>query len=419
MLTIDKHRLLADIEALGQIGRTPVGGVSRPAMSPADLQARAWFRARVEAAGLQFRQDGAGNLSAVLPADDPDAPTLLAGSHLDSVPNGGRFDGALGVLATLESLRTLKEAGLRLPVHLEAISFTDEEGAVLGLLGSQAVAGQLTPEHLNQARGGREPLEAGLRRLGITRQSILAACRDPAQLIAFVELHIEQGTRLEEAGIDIGVVTSIVGIRSHWLRFVGQAAHAGTTPMHRRADSLWGAAAFVQRARDLVMTYFSPGVMNCGQLHVQPGAFNIVPAEVRLALEFRHGSEPQLDEMERALLSLAEEVAREHGLTVEATPADHCLAAPMDEGVMQRIERAATRLGLSHTRLVSFAGHDTQATSAITPSAMLFVPSVAGISHNAGEFSRAEDVVNGANVLLHTLLEMGENSGFAGKRGLT
>ncbi|MFQ5343325.1 MAG: Zn-dependent hydrolase, partial [Anaerolineae bacterium] len=403
------------------------GGVSRPAMSPADVEGRAWFRARVEAAGLQFRQDGAGNLSAILPADDPGTPTLLVGSHLDSVPNGGRFDGALGVLAALESLRTIKEAssrgsargaGLRLPVHLEAISFTDEEGAVLGLLGSQAVAGQLTPEHLDQARGGQEQLEAGLRRLSITRQSILTARRDPAKLIAFVELHIEQGTRLEEAGIDIGVVTSIVGIRSHWLRFVGQAAHAGTTPMDRRADALWGATAFMQRARDLVMTRFSPGVMNCGQLHVQPGAFNIVPAEVRLALEFRHGTESQLDEMEHALFSLAEEVAREHGLTVEAAPADHCLAAPLDEDVMQAIERATTKLGLRHARLVSFAGHDTQAMSRITPSAMLFVPSVAGISHNPREFTRPEDVVNGANSLLHTLLELGENSGLAGNRGL-
>jgi len=419
MLTIDQNRLFADIEAFGRMGRTPSRGVSRPAMSPADLQARALFRTCVEAAGLQFRQDGAGNLSAILPADDPDVPTLLAGSHLDSVPNGGRFDGALGVLAALESLRTIKETGLHLPVHLEAISFTDEEGAVLGLLGSQAVAGQLTPEHLDQARGGQEQLEAGLRRLGITRQSILAARRDPAKLVAFVELHIEQGTRLEQAGIDIGVVTSIVGIRSHWLRFVGQAAHAGATPMHRRADALWGAAAFVQRARDLVTTRFSPGVMNCGQLHAQPGAFNIVPAEVRLALEFRHGTESQLDEMEGALLGLAEEIAREHSLSVEATPADHCLAAPLDESVMQAIERATTNLGLRHVRLVSFAGHDTQAMSRITPSAMLFVPSVAGISHNPQEFTRPVDVVNGANVLLHTLLELGENRGLAESRGLT
>lgn len=410
MLKINETRLLDDLEELGQVGCTPDGGVSRPAMSPADVEGREWFRARVEAAGLEFRQDGAGNLSAVLPADDPTAPTLLAGSHLDTVPNGGRFDGALGVLSALEALRTIRETGLNLPVHLEAISFTDEEGAVVGLLGSQAVAGQLTADDLEQPRGGREALEAGMQRLGITRDSIPAARRDPKDLVTFVELHIEQGTRLEESGIDIGVVTSIVGIRSHWLRFVGQAAHAGTTPMDKRADALWGTTAFAQRARDLVMTRFSPGVMNCGQVHVQPGAFNIVPAEARLALEFRHGTEAQLDEVEDALLGLAEEVAREHHLTLETEPASGCASAPMDEHVMKAIERAAAKLGLSHTRLMSFAGHDAQAMSAIAPSAMLFVPSVAGISHNPGEFTREEDVVNGANTLLQSLLEIAGSS---------
>lgn len=413
VLKINPERLLTDLEELGRIGRTPEGGVSRPAMSPADVEGRAWFRAQVEAASLRFRQDGAGNLSAILPADDPDAPTLLAGSHLDTVPNGGRFDGTLGVLSALEALRTIHAAGLKLPVHLEAISFTDEEGSVLGLLGSQAVAGRLTPGHLDQPRGGREALEAGMQRLGITHESILAARRDPEDLAAFVELHIEQGTRLEEAGIDIGVVTSIVGIRSYWLRFAGQAAHAGTTPMDRRADALWGATDFVQRARDLVMTRFSPGVMNCGQVHVEPGAFNIVPAGVRLALEFRHGTEAQLDEMERALLGLAEEIADKHHLALEMGPADRCVAAPMDEHVMRAIENAATKLGLTHTRLMSFAGHDTQAVSTIAPSAMLFVPSVAGVSHNPREFTHPKDVVNGANTLLHALLEMvaGKNHG--------
>lgn len=406
MLEINADRLLNDLEELAEIGATPDGGVSRPAMSPADVEGREWFRAKVEAAGLEFRKDGAGNLSAILPSGDPSAPTLLAGSHLDTVPNGGRFDGALGTLAALEALRTIHEAGLDLPVHLEAISFTDEEGAVVGLLGSQAVAGQLSSEDLEQPRGGRDTLEAGMQRLGITRESILNARRDPGDLVAFVELHIEQGTRLEEAGIDIGVVTAIVGIRSYWLRFEGQAAHAGTMPMDKRADAMWGATDFVQRARDLVMSRFSPGVMNCGQVHVQPGAFNIVPAEVRLALEFRHGTEDQLDEMEKALLELAEEAAPEYHLTLETEPSSECISAPMDEHAMGAIERAAAKLGLTHTRLMSFAGHDTQAISTITPSAMLFVPSIDGISHNPREFTHDEDVVNGANTVLHTLLEL-------------
>jgi N-carbamoyl-L-amino-acid hydrolase len=187
MLRINARRLLDDLEALGEIGRTPQGGVSRPAMSPADVEGRAWFRARVEAAGLEFRRDGAANLSAVLPAGDPTAPTLLTGSHLDTVPNGGRYDGALGVLAALEILRTLRQAGLSLPVHLEAISFTDEEGELQDQLGSRALAGTLTARDLDRPRGGGDKLAAGMRRLGVTHQGMLAARRDPQDLLAFVE----------------------------------------------------------------------------------------------------------------------------------------------------------------------------------------------------------------------------------------
>jgi N-carbamoyl-L-amino-acid hydrolase len=406
MLKINAQRLLDDLEALGQIGRTPQGGVSRPAMSPADAEGRAWFRARVEAAGLEFRADSAANLSAVLAAEDPAASTLLTGSHLDTVPNGGRYDGALGVLAALEVLRTIRQASLSLPVHLEAISSTDEEGELQDQLGSRALVGTLTARDLDHPRGGSDKLAAGMQRLAITRQGMLTARRDPEGLLAFVELHVEQGSHLDKAGIDIGVVSAIVGIRSYWLRFLGQAAHAGTTPMDARADAVWGAAAFVQRARDLVVARFPPGVMNCGQIQVYPGAFNIVPAEVHLALELRHSSEAHLDDMEDAMFDLAEELAQAQGLTLERELVARCIAAPLDEGVIQAIERAASRLGLSHKRLLSFAGHDTQAMSAITRSAMLFVPSLGGTSHNPHEFTRPGDVVNGANTLLHTLLDM-------------
>lgn len=406
MLKVNGKRLLTELEQLARIGRTAEGGVSRPAFSAADLEARAWFRRRVQAAGLQFRQDGAGNLSALLPAESEGARTLLVGSHLDSVPNGGRYDGALGVLAALEVLRTVAEAGLPLPVHLEAVSFTDEEGAVLGLLGSQAAAGQLTQEELDRSRGGGEALATGLEKLSLSRSSLLAAGRDPAALLAFVELHIEQGRRLEGSGTDIGVVDSIVGIRSHWLRFRGVAAHAGTMPMAQRQDALWGAAEFVRRAGDRVQNEFHPGVVNCGRISIEPGAFNIVPAEVQLGLEYRHGSNDQLDGMETALLHLAGECAQEFDLGFEAVEAERRAPAPMAESVMTAIEAAADKLALSHSRLMSFAAHDAQAMSSLVPSAMLFVPSVEGISHNPHERSADRDVINGADTLLHTLLEL-------------
>jgi N-carbamoyl-L-amino-acid hydrolase len=406
MLTINKQRLLDDIESLARIGATPEGGVSRPAMSDADAQGRAWFRRRVEDAGLEFRQDGAGNLSAVLSSADPMAPTVLFGSHLDTVPNGGRYDGALGVLSALEALRTVRDASLALPAHLEAISFTDEEGSLLGLFGSRALCEHLSEQDFAYARGGKSALAEGMERLGITTSTVLSARRYPTDITAFVELHIEQGTRLEDAGVDIGAVTAIVGIRSYMLRFIGTAAHAGTMPMDRRADALWGASAFVQQAQMLVRDTFTPGVMNCGLIEALPGAFNIVPGEVRLALEFRHGTLERLNHMEDALLDLAERIAAEFHLRLDREMAGRDAPALMDERVVQTIEDAATALNLRHTRLMSFAGHDSQEISMIVPSAMIFVPSVQGISHNPREFTHVQDVVNGAATLLQTVLRL-------------
>lgn len=405
-LRINAERLLNDIQSLGLIGATPEGGVTRPAMSEVDLAGRAWFQARAEHEGFTFRHDGAGNLSAVLAAQEGDAKTLLLGSHLDTVPNGGRYDGALGVLSALEVLRTIRDAGITLPFHLEAISFTDEEGSVLGLLGSSALAGQLTLEYLHESRGGSEKMREGMARLGISYETILGAERDPNTLVGYLEVHPEQGKRLEQGKYDIGVVTSIVGIRSLWIGFEGEAAHAGTQPMDERHDALWGASTFVLRARQMVMERFTPGVMNCGKLDISPSAFNIVPGRVELALEFRHGTDDMLDEMEDVLRALAHEVAETFGLRVAIVQAGRYEPALMDGGFIQAIEAASDEVGLSHIQLMSFAGHDGASTSKMIPSAMFFVPSVDGISHNPKEYTHDQDVVNGANVLLHSVLKL-------------
>lgn len=403
MMRINIDRLMADLDSLGRIGSTGDGGVTRLAFSVEDVAGRRWFCDRVREAGLELRQDGAGNLSAVLSSDDPGAPTLLAGSHLDTVPHGGRFDGSLGVLAALEALRTLKERGVRLPVHLEAISFSDEEGTLLGELGSLALAGTLTEQTLGQARGGKGALEEGLGRLGLSCETVLAASRPAKSIAAYVELHIEQGCRLEQESLDLGVVRSIVGIRSARLRFKGLAGHAGTLPLAERRDALWGAAAMVSRARDRVLERFSPGVLNFGDLQVSPGAFNIVPEEALLTLEFRHESEEILDSMQQELFDLARQVAQEYRLELSLEPASRCPAAPSSEWVMRAIEGAADALELRHRRLLSFAGHDAQAIGVMAPSAMIFVPCVDGISHNPRELCHRQDIENGANAVLHTL----------------
>lgn len=405
-LRINRERLEADFGALSQIGSTGDGGVHRPALSPAHLEARAWLRERIAAAGLEFRQDGAGNHSAYLNCGLPGAKTLLLGSHLDSVPYGGRFDGALGVVAALEALRVIKEANLSLKFNLEAIDFTDEEGTLVGLLGSSALAGKLTPEALQKPRGGRERLEAGLARAGLSEQSLLSAGRKPEGLAGYLEVHIEQGPRLLNAGADIGIVSAIVGIASVHLAFLGRADHAGTTPVPDRLDAAQGASAFALAAREIILERFSDCVANVGSMRFTPGAFNIVPARVELSLEFRAPDEDSFKRLEEALLDRAQTEAQRYGLGLEIEHLGRHQPAPMHMDVRQAIQQACISLGLKSMPLASGAGHDPQSLAGLCQVGMFFIPSIGGASHSPREFSRWDDCVNGANVLLRAALRL-------------
>lgn len=405
-LRINAERLLADLAALAEIGKTPDGGVHRPALSEPDLEARQWFLTRAREARLDAREDGIGNVSAVLATSSPEAQTVMCGSHLDTVPYGGRFDGALGVVAALETLRAVRDSGLRLPCHLEAISFTDEEGTWGGLLGSMGLAGRLTEKVFDHPRRGKEAFAERLAAAGLTREGALSARREPAAIKAWVEVHIEQGARLEEAGVPIGIVTGIVGIASYWLTFQGRADHAGTTPMDRRLDAMRGVAEFVRQSRALVTNRFEGGVVNCGIVEVKPGAFNIVPERARLALEFRHHDTGTMEAMREALLNLALHVAELEGLGLEIEQTDYHEPAPTHRGVISAVEEACDALGLRHMRLASYAGHDTQVMAEITKAGMFFVPSVGGASHSPRELTHEEDCINAGNVLLHTVLRL-------------
>ncbi|MBN1122851.1 MAG: Zn-dependent hydrolase [Anaerolineae bacterium] len=405
-LRINSDRLLAEMDDLAAIGATPDGGVNRPAFSNADLEARRWFRKSAEEAGLEFRQDGAGNLSAVLPAANAEsAPkTILCGSHLDSVPKGGRYDGALGVITALEVVRTLKESGIRLPVNVEAVNFSDEEGSWISLFGSRALTGILNQDILNNPKGGSQAFEARLAAAGLTKAGALASTRDPSMIKAWVECHIEQGTKLEESGSAIGIVSGVVGIAMYWLNFIGRADHAGTTPMDRRLDALRGVAAFVGQVRELVINRFPQGVCNCGMVEVEPGAHNIIPERAKLALEFRHSDPGALDAMREALINLALHVVEVEGLSLEVEQIGLHEPALTDREVSTAIETACKKLGLSSIHMPSYAGHDTQNMAAITQAGMFFVPSVEGASHSPREFTPDEDCINAGNVLLHTVL---------------
>jgi len=370
----------------------------------------------VERSGLEFRTDGAGNHSAFLALsgtsrqaseDEAGAQTLLLGSHLDSVPNGGRFDGALGVMAALEVLKTVKENGVRLQVDLEAIDFTDEEGTLVGLLGSAALAGHLDPEALQNPRGGRAQLVAGMQRADLSDESMLSAARPKDSLAGYLELHIEQGKRLERAGINVGIVSAIVGIWSYRLTFIGRADHAGSTTMDDRLDASLGASAFTLAARELVLRSFPNCVVNVGKMDFTPGAFNIVPARVEVSLEFRSPDEAEFKRLDTILIARAKAEAQRFGLELKIEDLGKHSPSMMNDKVQRAYAEACDDLGLTHTLLTSGAGHDGQSLADLCPVGMIFVPSVDGASHSPREFTKWEDCVNGANVLLQAALRLG------------
>lgn len=404
-LRINEDRFKRDFDELAEIGSTGDGGVNRPAFGAAHLAARQWFREKIEEAGLTFRVDGAGNHSGVLFSKEDSAQTLLIGSHLDSVVNGGRFDGALGVLSAFEVLQTIKEAGIALPVHLEVIDFSDEEGTLCGLLGSRALVGELTEEEFQSPRGGRQNMLDGISRAGLAESGFFKATRPADSLAGYLELHIEQGNRLVKSGDDVGVVTAIVGICSYQLTFTGQANHAGTTSMEDRKDAGLGASEFVLAARQLVVERYPGCVVNVGNMEFVPGAYNIIPAEVRLALEFRSADPDQYSKLENELLRIANECAKKYGLGLKLDFQGKHPPALMSARTQAALQAGCETLGLSHVRMPSGAGHDAQSLAEVCPAGMIFIPSVGGISHSPKEYSEWQDCLNGANVLLQAVLK--------------
>lgn len=403
---INEQRLLADFTALSEIGATIDGGVSRPALSNEDLRARAWFADRVEEAGLLLRDDDAGNLSGFLSCGDPNAKTLIIGSHLDSVPNGGRYDGAIGVLAALEVLRTVRENNIQLPVHLEAMNFTDEEGCWQSLFGSRGLTGTLKALPTSDKGADYGPFRAALFRAGIRPSDVNRAKRDPNTIAGYLELHIEQGARLDREGIDMGIVSGIVGRSAYQLTFYGQASHSGTTEAEQKRDALLGASAFIVTAHRLAREKYAEAVFNCGALEIQPGATNIVPAEAKLRMECRHPEGNALARMEGELLRMAQDQAIRHGLSVSVRRVMHVPVATMPEAIVRMAEQACVDLDITHRRIVSYAGHDGQVMSQFTQAGMIFIPSVGGISHNPKEFTRWEHVTQGTNILLRTAVAL-------------
>jgi N-carbamoyl-L-amino-acid hydrolase len=398
---VSGERLRGDLELVAGFGATgQPGGVSRTSFSPADRRVRAWLAEQADRWGLAMHTDGIGNAFLRLPGGG-DAPPVWAGSHLDSVPDGGGFDGALGSLAALEVARRLVEERVALRRPVAVVVFADEEGNYHHLLGSTGLVRDYPPDELAGFRGrDGDLLVDALAGMGWDPRAATRTAIAPGTVHAYLELHIEQGPVLEAQGVQIGVVTGIVGLGGGELVFTGRQDHAGTTPMPLRRDPLRGAAELLTRLPEVAAAVSEAAVATCGIVAVEPGATNVVPGVCRLRLDFRDPDRDRLMALEEAIVAATGEAAERHGVEVAYHRESVTDPVTLDERMLELVESAATGLGLSTLRMPSGAGHDAQNLAKLAPTGMIFVPSVAGRSHSPAERTRWEDVENGANVLL-------------------
>ena len=400
---VDADRLGARMRTLATFGANADGGIDRVAFSEADLLAREWIADLLAGAGFETSTDVAGNLIGRKEGTEPDLRPIMFGSHVDSVPGGGNFDGQVGSMGAVEVAQTLADAGYRNRHPWEVVIFTNEEG---GKTGSRALAGQVEPFELDLETASGFTIGEGLRRLGGDPDRLVEAQRPPGSLAAFLELHVEQGAVLDEDGIDIGVVEGIVGIMRWNVTVEGMTNHAGTTPMDRRRDAMVGAARLVTSVYRIAHDLPGRQVATVGRIEADPGAPNVIPGTVTLSLEIRDLSMEGIERVFTEIRRRASELEPTSGVTYRFDRFYVSRAAPTDPRIRDMVERHAAELGLSALRMPSGAGHDAQSFAELGPIGMIFVPSVAGISHAPEEHTDLEDIVNGSNVLLRTLLEI-------------
>jgi N-carbamoyl-L-amino-acid hydrolase len=407
---VNAGRLRRRLEELSVFGRPAGGsfadGVSRFAYSDADVAGRAYVVKLMEGAGLKPRIDAAGNIFGRRAGGRDSLPPVLFGSHIDSVPNGGNFDGDLGSLGAIEVIETLNEAGIATRRPLEVVVWQNEEGFAFnnGLEGSRAVAGHLDPGELDAVWNGAKKSDA-IRKIGGAPERIAEAVRPPGSFACYLELHIEQGGVLEKGSVDIGVVEGIVAIDRYDVEIRGFANHAGTTPMAERHDALVAASHLTIAVDEMVRGEAGAQVGTVGQLTVSPNVPNIVPGAVRLVVELRDLSSKKIARIAEKLRTRVREIASLTKTEIDMRTAAHHDAALATPEVQRSIEAACGKLGLKSQRLPSGAGHDAQMMALLGPMGMIFVPSVGGISHSPKEFSRWEDCAHGVDVLLLTVLD--------------
>lgn len=404
--TIDPAQLQSRIDALGAIGRGADGGIYRLVYTPAWIAARDLVEDWMHAGGLTTWTDAAGNLIGRLEGSDA-GPVVMTGSHIDAVPCGGAYDGALGVHASLAAVLALQAAHGRPRRSIDVVAICDEEGSRFrsDFLGARAITGELTPAELDRLidADGITAAEA-MAKVGLDPTRIGEARRD--DVAAWLELHIEQGGTLEAEGIDLGVVHTITGHRIVRVTLEGRQDHAGTTPMDVRRDPMQAAAEIITRAIEIAREMGRPSVCTCGFLAAEPGAANVVPSTVQFTLDMRDAGATRLAALAGGVDRAIAEVSARHGVTATIAEAVERTPVPLSADLQSLLARHASEAGFSHTSMPSMAGHDTEVMVERWPAAMIFVPSRDGRSHTPAEFTPVEQALPGIQVLAAALQEL-------------
>jgi len=400
---IDPARLRATLDAINGFGRNPeTGGYIRPGFSPADMAVRSWFAEAMAADGFAVRTDAAGNVFARL--GDPGRPCVMVGSHLDTVPEGGAFDGALGVAVAAECARALRDAGGPPPVPVEVVATAEEEGRFGGMLGSQAIAGAVDPDWLAAARDAEG---VALRAAGLDPDAVPGAAWAPGSIRAFLELHIEQGPVLEATGVPVGIADGVSGVCVLRGVLTGHANHSGTTPMEARADAFAGLAQAAAGIPGLVAARGTDqSRVTIGKVALQPDFAHTIPGRAEFTVVLRDTDVAAMRRLDAGLRESLATAARDHGLGLEVATMSWLDPVALDPGLVALLRDAAARFDIPAQVMPSGAGHDAQTMQAVAPSALIFVPSRGGISHAPQESSDWTDIEKGAQLMLNALIRL-------------
>ena len=403
-LSVNGQRIEGRIFELAKFGKDASGHGYRVAYTKGDIEGRAWFMDLMKKAGLDPTIDAAGNIIGKRKGKNQSLKPIGFGSHIDMVPDGGNYDGTLGSISALEIIETLNESNVVTEHPLEVIIFGNEEG---GTIGSKAMVGELTSDGLQQKSQSGLTMAEGIKAIGGNPENIQSCIRKKGDFDAWVELHIEQGGILEKENIKIGVVEGIVGI-VHWeVTVEGFANHAGSTPMNMRQDALLAASKFILTVNEVINSVKGNQVGTVGKIAVQPGAYNVIPGKVVLGLEIRDLSSEKIEMLFREIEKRAATIGKDSKTIISfVRQPNESKPALTNKALQQTINTSAKALGFSTKFMQSGAGHDSQHIASIAPAAMIFIPSVGGISHSPNEFSTATDMANGANVLLQTILKL-------------